>query len=413
VPIEIRSIREDELEAWSAALARTEFATADPSTLADFRRSRLIAGDLERMLAAYDGPRIVGTFRSFAEELTLPGGGLVPVAAVTNVTTLATHRRRGVLTQFMAPDLRADAERGETAALLIASEYPIYGRFRFGPATEHVRWSFDRARSRFADPLDPLVAQVETVRPEDARSILPGIYEAHRRAQPGEIDRREAWWDVDLGFQESPAHPSSKGWLVLHRDAVGTPDGYLRYRVQDDFDQRVPNAKLFIDELIATNPLTEAALWRHAFDTDLVTAIIAADRRLHEPVVWRLADARAARMTQRADFLWVRPLDVPGLLEARTYPVEGHVVIEVLDPAGIASGRFALDAGREGATCRPSTEEAGLRLPVDVLGSVVLGGVSLRMLADAGRLDVLDPVALPAANALFRWPVDPWCTTWF
>jgi predicted acetyltransferase len=413
MPFEIRSIRADEMVAWSEAITRTEFNTADPVKFAEFRRSRVMGDDQERTLGAFDGSNVVGTFRSFAEELTVPGGSLATVSAVTAVTTLVTHRRRGIMTEFMARELRAAVDRREAAAILIASEYPIYGRFGYGPATEHVRWSFDRARATFAQPLDPSQAQVEPLRPGDARSILPEIYDAHRRSQPGEIDRRRAWWDVDLWLQDAPGHTNPKGWLVLHRDAAGQPDGYLRYHVEDRYDDRIPEAKFFVDDLIATNGVAEAALWRHALDTDLVSTVVASDRRLNEPIIWRLADARAARMTQRADFLWVRPLDVRGLLEARSYAVEGRVVIEVLDSSRIAAGRFSLDAGPDGARCGPSREDAALSIPVDVLGSVVLGGVSLRLLATVGRVDVVDWAAVGTADALFRWPVDPWCTTWF
>jgi hypothetical protein len=54
-----------------------------------------------------------------------------------------------------------------------------------------------------------------------------------------------------------------------------------------------------------------------------------------------------------------------------------------------------------------------LTIPIGVLGSTVLGGVPLRTLADAGHLEVQDPTALATADALLRWPVTPWCTTWF
>ncbi len=58
-------------------------------------------------------------------------------------------------------------------------------------------------------------------------------------------------------------------------------------------------------------------------------------------------------------------------------------------------------------------ERAGLTVPVDTLGAAYLGGVSLRTLAAAGRLDVHDERALATADAMFRSDVTPWCTTWF
>ena len=67
----------------------------------------------------------------------------------------------------------------------------------------------------------------------------------------------------------------------------------------------------------------------------------------------RLADARDMRQSDLADSLWIRPLDIPRALEARTYATEGSLVIEVVD--GEAPGgrtRVLLDATTEGATCR-------------------------------------------------------------
>ena len=38
---------------------------------------------------------------------------------------------------MMSQDLAAAKERGDVVATLIAAEYPIYGRYGFGPATIH------------------------------------------------------------------------------------------------------------------------------------------------------------------------------------------------------------------------------------------------------------------------------------
>jgi predicted acetyltransferase len=118
-------------------------------------------------------------------------------------------------------------------------------------------------------------------------------------------------------------------------------------------------------------------------------------------------------MTERNDFVWLRILDVPELLGGRAYDRSGSVVLEVVDPMGLAGGRFRLEAGPDGAACRPTDRSASLSIPIDVLGSVVLGGVALRTLAAAGRLDVHDQAGLETADAMFRWPVPPYCSTWF
>ena len=73
-----------------------------------------------------------------------------PRRGLTNVTVSATHRRRGLLNRMMAPDLDVAKEQGEAASILIAAEYPIYGRFGYGPATQN-RPRRRRIAARFAE----------------------------------------------------------------------------------------------------------------------------------------------------------------------------------------------------------------------------------------------------------------------
>ena len=102
--------------------------------------------DIARSLGAYDEEgRLCGAARAFGTQLTVPGGATVPCAAVTSVGVLPTHTRRGHLTRLMSAQLDEVAERGEPVAALIAAEYPIYGRYGYGPATEAVSLRIDTA----------------------------------------------------------------------------------------------------------------------------------------------------------------------------------------------------------------------------------------------------------------------------
>jgi predicted acetyltransferase len=92
---------------------------------------------------------------------------------------------------------------------------------------------------------------------------------------------------------------------------------------------------------------------------------------------------------------------------------QGAVTIEVVDSLGLAGGRYTLEAGPDGAACTRSDATADLTLSVSTLGSVYLGGFSLRTLARAGLVDEHRAGALATAEALFRSPITPWCSTWF
>src|SRR5262245_61193592 len=74
-----------------------------------------------------------GDRRSVQFQFSVPGA-VVPVAGVTLVSVLPTHRRRGILRSMMRRQLSDIAERGESLAALWASESMLYGRYGYGKA---------------------------------------------------------------------------------------------------------------------------------------------------------------------------------------------------------------------------------------------------------------------------------------
>ena len=223
VPITVRAIDHDEIVAWYAAVgAGFLIWPTDPDVVAEARGKYL---ELDRTTGAFDGDTMVGTFRTFGSQLTLPGGGQVPVSAVTAVTVHPTHRRHGILTRMITRDIEAGVQRGDVASVLIASEWPIYGRFGYGPATWQAKWTIRTRAARFL--VEPS-GSVEIVRAKAARELLPEIYRRYHTGQPGEIARLDFWWDVDLGLIEAPGRPRWQGQIAIHRDSAGMPDAYVR-----------------------------------------------------------------------------------------------------------------------------------------------------------------------------------------
>src|SRR5215218_8864932 len=108
VTIEIRAITPDEAVRYRRAV-RAGFLDAETVDDEDF--AKRLASPPDRVLAAFDGPDIVASLASFPTELTLPGGTLAPVGALTAVTCRATHRRRGILTEMIGRDLVSSRER--------------------------------------------------------------------------------------------------------------------------------------------------------------------------------------------------------------------------------------------------------------------------------------------------------------
>lgn len=364
----------------------------------------------ERTWAAFDAGRLCGTLRSWPTELTVPGGARLPTTVVSFAGVLPTHRRRGILSRLIAAEHAAIRERGEPLGALYATEYPIYGRYGYGPACRIATWTLDPMATGFhgSDP-----GGVELVPPnERARDQLKDLYEQCRARQVGEIRRLEVRWDDDLGLRESPWVPPWKGFVAVRRDGSGRPDGYARYRTESQWEQLQPRAVLTVDDLHAVTDEAYAALWRYLAGVDLVRSVVAGGRSPSERLPWLLTNARAAAVSLVGDGMWLRPFDVARALAARRYEASGACVIEVVDAElSGPSPRLELEAGPEGARCEPTDRPPDLTLPVAALGAAYLGGTRLRDAAVSTGADEHRPGALGALDRLLRTADEPWCST--
>ncbi|WP_055557288.1 GNAT family N-acetyltransferase [Streptomyces sp. NBRC 110028] len=373
--------------------------------------------DLDRTQGAFEGDRCVATFRSFAQRLTAVGGADVPADAVTNVTVSPTHRRRGLLSRMMEHDLRAAKERGDAVASLLAAEYPIYGRYGFGPATWVTEWMVDVARAgldpHYAGPTDG--GRVDYADADEIRELGPALHERLRARQHGAVDRTERWWRLTTGRLRFPGDGwTAEPFYALYRSPDGSVDGLLAFTVDDRWEgNKRPHNTATVLDLFGVSPAAERALWHFLCSIDWVLYIAAGRRAPDDLLPLLLADPRAARPTTYADYLWLRPLDVPALLETRTYPVSGSLVLDLRDPAGLAGGRFLLDASPDGATCAPTTRPADLTMGIGELGTVWLGDESPVRLTALGRAEEERPGAAALADTLLRTPRRPWCPDMF
>ncbi len=376
------------------------------------RRGGFLPG---RTLGAFDGGRCVATFRSFPQELSVGGGATVPADAISNVTVSPTHRRRGILTRMMGQDLAAAKDRGDVVATLIAAEYPIYGRYGFGPATWTSEWTIDVPRTgldpRWAGPTDG--GRIDLVDAEDVRKLGPELHARLVRQQPGAVSRDERWWQVNTGvvrFGGSWDEP----FYAVYRSADGEVDGLVSYEADDKWEAKQPQDTAEVNWLIAATPAAERALWQYLCSIDWITKVKTGWRAPDDLLPFFLPDPRAARLTAHADWLWVRILDVVRALEARPYDssTSGRgLVLDVVDADGFAGGRYRLDVSAEGVgSCAPATRDAAeLTLDVRELAALWLGDESAVRLAALGRVREERAGAARVADALLRTSRRPWC----
>ncbi|KOV57502.1 hypothetical protein ADL01_40255 [Streptomyces sp. NRRL WC-3618] len=414
--IDIRTVTEDGLREWSRALS-TGFLRSPEVTDRELaaRRDGFLPG---RTLGAYDGERCVATFRSFPQDLSVGAGTTVPADAISNVTVSPTHRRRGILTRMMAQDLAAAKERGDVVATLIAAEYPIYGRYGFGPATSTSVWTIDVPRTgldpRWAGPADG--GRIDLVDAEDVRKLGPDLHARLARQQPGAVSRDERWWQVNTGlvrFGESWDEP----FYAVYRSADGEVEGLVSYEADDKWEAKQPHDTADVNWLITATPAAERALWQYLCSIDWITKVKTGWRAPDDLLPFFLPDPRAAKLVTHADWLWVRILDVVRALEARPYDGAGvaggirGLVLEVVDADGFTGGRYRLEVSEQGVgCCTPGVRDAAeLTLDVRELAALWLGDESAVRLAALGRVREERAGAARAADALLRTSRRPWC----
>lgn len=408
---ELRAVTDDEFDDL-LAVDQAAFSSSepDPDRAAELRR----VADLDRTRAVFEGGRMVGASAAFSFVLTVPGPAVVAAAAISLVGVLPTHRRRGHLTRMMGALLDDAGRREEPVAILYASESLIYGRFGFGVACSHVGVEIETRHAALRPSTPPDPGRLSLLDAEAAAKVLPGLLDVARRRQPGDVRRPDAWWDGMFRDPERQREGASGRFHVVHESPAGEADGYALYRVRHGWGDGLPHGRVLVEEVVGLDAAAEAALWRFLLALDLTDVVEAKVRPLDDPLRWMLADPRRLRVTLAGDLLWVRVLDVAAALSARRYPVAGSLVVEVADRFRPGSGgRFELEGGPDGASCRRTRAEADLALSAEELGALYLGGVPASTLAAAGRVVEHRPGALARADALFAGSPAPFCRTHF
>jgi predicted acetyltransferase len=307
----------------------------------------------------------------------------------------------------MGAQLADCLERGDQVAYLWASEATIYGRFGYGLASRICEVRLARDRAAFAEPFRQR-GTVRLVGLEEAARAFPPLYDQVAAQRPGMFIRSKAWWEMRKLFDD-PARrqggPLNRALLELD----GEPAGYALYRVQQDWQYGSSKGVVTIVEAIAPGAEATRELWRWLLDFDWTSEFTANLLPLDHPLFLLLAEPRRMQFTVN-DGVWVRLIDVPAALAARTYITADPVVLEVVDellPGN--SGRWHVSP--EGV--EPTHAQPDLRLDVAQLGSVYLGGFDFAGLARALRIEELTPAAAARADDLFRTPVEPWCAEIF
>jgi predicted acetyltransferase len=358
---------------------------------------------LERTFGAWSDGAIIGGAGSFEFNMTVPGGDM-QTAGVTVVGVYPTHRRRGVMRSLMRAQLDDAHERGEPLAALWASEETIYGRFGYGLASFCGEIALPREYTAFAQHFEP-TGTLRMLEPDQALDSLSPVYERVRLQWPGMFSRSKLWWEdreiADPEERRDGAGP--KRWVAYERD--GAIEGYAAYRHKPGFEAGSTKAELVVVEALGATPEALRDLWGYLLAVDWVATVKAFLLPPDHPLFLLLATPRRMRY-RMGDSLWIRLIDVGAALSGRQYSTNGSIVFEVADEfCPWNEGRWKLEDG----VAKRTDANAELSLPVQSLGSALLGGVSFAELSRAGRVEELTDGALGRADALFGWDRHPWC----
>lgn len=367
------------------------------------RFQRLLPFD--RMHAVLDDDRIVAGAGAFPLALTVPGGTL-PCAGVTLVGVLPSHRRRGLLRRMMDAQLRDVRGRGEAIAVLWASEETIYGRFGYGLAS--LSYNVDADRHKVAVRADlHRSGAMRLVGADEALRTFPRVYDRVARVRPGMIVRSRDWWTLRR-LDDRPEARRGAGPLVhalLERD--GRPVGYTLYRLAQEGSTPATRTKaIHVLEAFGVDDAATWEVWRFLFEIDWTDRVVAFHVPVDHPLPLLVDRVNQLHLSVR-DALWLRVVDVPAALAGRAYATAGPLTIEVVAdphfPDNVGSWRLA------DGEVRPTRRRPDVRVAIDALGSVFLGGVSFAQLVRAGRAEEGTREGIARADAAFRAPAAPWC----
>jgi predicted acetyltransferase len=402
----VRVLRADEILDATNLVGRAMLT----DTSAEVQQSWADQFEPERTHGAFStSGELAGVVRWFEGDLSVPGGA-VPAGLVSAVAVAPTHRRQGHLSRMMRVQLDAIAAEERAVATLIAAEWPIYGRFGYGPSIEACTWAIDTLTATFVD--DP-TGTIELVEPATLRPHLEAVHDQHWARSPGAVTRRGVTWERLAGVVGWPGSPFTAGLRrgALWRDHTGEVAGAVSYSVKEVWTDNRPRGVVEVSLLVGATAEAERELWRHLCESDWISTVTAEGRSVDDPIGLFLTDGRAAVQRDRFDCIWSRILDVPATFAAYRSAAPRAAVVEVVDELGYANGRWRIEIGPDGSQATSTDTAADVRLTASALGALHLGGSSVGRLQQAGWIDEETSGGIDRATALFATPVAPWSPT--
>ncbi|CAB4858990.1 unannotated protein [freshwater metagenome] len=391
--IEIRRPTDDEWEDVCRADGRAFGVAYTTEEMAERRPFH----DMTRFRIAVDDGEIVSTAGSYPFDVTLPGGTCVPMGGVTWVSTLATHRRRGIMRQVVEA-VHADIdERGEPLASLWASEGSIYEHLQYGVAAQIRMTTIDPRRTGIRAEFRPAPNTVRYAEGEAAFDAMADIWERFRRGRAGEISHDPAHEEAVLARRQRPEGALSAAFYLLH------DDGYAIYRIEAKWNAGHPAHTMQVIEFAAVTTEAHAALWHALLSVDLIGEIRSSIIPLDDPLPFLLENQRALRTTDLNDSIWVNVRDASICFGARSYRTSDRLVVDV------DGTRWAIEGGPDGGSCRRVRTRPDLVTSHAWFSALLYGGTLPSALVAGRRMTARTDEVLHRADLFFPTSLAPYC----
>ncbi len=396
--MEIRTVRDEEFLKWRIAVRASQGFHTTPDDTVFMREHRV---EIDRLLACVDGDRIVGCGGVDSFDMTLPGGAQVPIAGVGYVGTSPSHRRRGIYRKIMNRIHDDARDRGDIASTLWASQSNLYGRYGYGNSMPAYNWHIDMRHTAYAHAPAWSGEFLEPQR-DEAIPLMSKAYDRARAVRPGMITRTPKRWEYEI----HPVHTKDE-FFVIYVEG-DDPLAYARYTIEKNPEDEF-RGTMHVVEAVAATDAAHAALWRYLLDLELVDDLKAHVRPIDDPLVWMLAEPRRLRRSL-IDAVWLKFLNVPAMLEARSYPVEDSLVIRVVDAGADTGNTWSLESGLDGGRCVTTAKSPDLVMSEGELAAIYMGAVECSMLANLRMVEVTPrkPDAAKRADAMFRTSPAGW-----
>ena len=374
--MEIRQVNDEEFLRWRIAVRASQGFHTTPDDTVFMRAHRV---EIDRLLACVDGDRIVGCGGVDSFDMTLPGGAQVPIAGVGYVGTSPSHRRRGIYRKIMNRIHDDARDRGDIASALWASQSSLYGRYGYGNSMPAHDWHIDMRHTAYAHSPSWSGLYLEPQR-DEAIPLMTEAYDRARVNRPGMITRTPKRWEYEI----HPVHTKDEFFVVYVEDDCAL--AYARYTIDKNPEDEF-RGTLHVVEAVAATDEAHAAIWRYLLDLELVDDLKAHVRPVDDPLIWMLSEPRRLRRRLK-DAIWLKLLDVPAMLEGRTYPVEESLVLQVTDAESGETQTYKIETGPEGGRCTASNATPDLAMNEAELAAIYMGAVECSMLAELGLVDV-------------------------